>query len=137
MPGRSNSVQDVGERIAALSASFEAEKNYQHDRWHKQDNDLQALMSLPERLTREIGRLHGLVDGKVSAISKELERSMEAAIRKAIEPLSEKVKALESEVESLKGSRTETTTLRKAADYVAHLVMSVVVAVCAVLALRK
>jgi hypothetical protein len=130
-------VNELGERVAALIASFEAEKNYQHDRWHKQDNDLQALMLLPERLTREIGRLHGLVDGKVSAISKELERSMEAAIRKAIEPLDEKVRLLEADVEGLKGVRAETTTLRKAADYVIHLAMSVVVAVAAVLALRK
>lgn len=133
----SGSMSELGERIAALAASFEAEKQYQHDRWHKQAQDLQILVALPERLTREIGRFHGLVDGRVAAISKELERSMEAAIRRAVEPLSDRVKVLEAKVEGLEGQRTETTTIRKAADYIVHLVMSAVVAVTAVVALRK
>jgi hypothetical protein len=134
MPQRN---QSDSERLAALIASFDAEKGYQHDRWHKLDNDLTPVVNLPERLTREIGKLHGLVEGKITSVSKELERSMEAAIRKAIEPLSEKVKALETEVEDLKAVRAESTVIRKLGDYFLHLVMSAIVAVTAVMALRK
>lgn len=75
---------ELGERIATLAASFEAEKTYQHDRWHKQDQDLAPLTLLPERMTREIGKLHGLVDGRVSSISQEVKDSVQVAIKEAI-----------------------------------------------------
>jgi hypothetical protein len=30
-----SSASDLGERVASLAASFDALKNYEHERWHK------------------------------------------------------------------------------------------------------
>lgn len=96
-------MQEFGERLASLRASFEAEKDYQHDRWHKLDNDLTPLAQLPERLTREIGRLHGTVDGRLSTMAKDFERSTEVVVAKALKPATDDLARLAADVETLRG----------------------------------
>jgi hypothetical protein len=103
---------ELGERIASLTASFEAEKDYQHDRWHKLANDITPLLNLPERLTREVGRLHGIMDGKISTMSRDFERSTEATIEKAIAPIVQDVSRLREDVENLKLARQRWTGAR-------------------------
>lgn len=107
---------DLGERLAALTASFEAEKDYQHDRWHKLDNDLTPVVNMPERLVREMGKIQGIFESKISAVSKELERSMEHAIGRAVKPVTDDVTGLKSEIaelrkeiEALKTARNQLT----------------------------
>jgi hypothetical protein len=105
-------VSELGERIAALSASFEAEKEYQHERWHKLDNDLTPVVNLPEKLTREIGRLQGIFDGKISTVTREIERSITAAVEKAIEPLNVEVIDLKTRVSALETAQVADKTAK-------------------------
>lgn len=100
-------MSNVGERLAALSASFEAEKQYQHDRWHKLANDLQPLVNLPVQMARDIGKIQGTFDGRISTVTKEIERSITAAVERAIEPLSDEVTKLRSEVDTLKAGQQQ------------------------------
>lgn len=92
---------ELGERIAALVASFEAEKQYQHDRWHKLDQDLTPVVMLPEKLVREIAKLQGTFEGRMNSISKEFERSLVDAIEKALRPVVSDVSDLQSRVNKL------------------------------------
>jgi hypothetical protein len=128
MTTRSTPTQELGERIAALTASFEAEKDYQHDRWHKLANDLTPLSSLPERLTREVGRLHGLIDGKMSTLSRDFERSTEATIARAVEPIARDVLQLREDVENLKQERQRWTGARIFALWLLSTVLSIAAA---------
>lgn len=128
-------MQELGERLAALSASFEAEKTYQHDRWHKLANDLTPLISLPERLTREIGRLHGIIDGKMSTMSREFERSTESTIARAIKPVTDDVAQLRNDVaqvsadvEKLKMARQQWTGAKMFALWLLSTVLAVAAA---------
>lgn len=107
---------DVGERLARVEARLEASDDYAHERWHKLNNDLQPLMNLPERLARDMGKMQGLFDGKLGSVTKELERSMEAAISKALVPVTDDVSGLQREVadlrkeiEALKTARNQLT----------------------------
>ena len=98
-----------GERIAGLSAQFDAFEKYEHERWHKLNNDLTPLMQLPEKLTREIGRMQGTFDGRIASVLKEIERTMEAAIEKAIKPISDEVAELKRDVDALKSKSLQET----------------------------
>lgn len=125
---------ELGERIAALAASFDAEKQYQHDRWHKLDNDLTPLVNLPERLTREIGKLQGIFEGRLTSVSREFERSMEAAITKALTPIVNDVAELKSRVETLETNRNQ---LSGAKMFGVWLVQTILAAIVAIVALGK
>ena len=129
-------MQELGERIAALAASFESEKEYQHDRWHKLANDLTPLISLPERMTREIGRLHGIFDGKISTLSRDLERSTEATIEKAIKPVTDNVAELRKDVDALKKARAQLSGAKMFGLWLLQCMFSVIAAITAVLAIH-
>lgn len=126
---------ELGERMAALAASFEAEKDYQHQRWHKLDNDLTPVVNLPEKLTREIGRLQGIFDGKLSTVSRELERSMEIAIEKALKPVTDDIADIKRRVTLLETSRNQMTGVRMLGVWVVQTVIAAIVAIAALVKL--
>lgn len=121
MPVRKPSaMSEVGERVAALSASFEAELKYSHDRWHKLNNDLTPLVQLPERLTRDIAKLQGTFDGRMAAMSKDMERSIQLAVERAVDPVraemrdhDQRIVALEAAGERSKGAKGMLETMAR------------------------
>lgn len=113
-------MSELGERMAALAASFEAEKEYQHERWHKLDNDLTPVIQLPEKLTRDIARMQGLMEGR-----------MEAAIEKAMKPVVDEISSLKTRVGALETSKTQISTARMIAVWVIQTVLAAIVAVVA------
>ncbi len=99
--------EQLGAQLAALSASFKAEKEYQHDRWHKLANDLTPVINLPERLTRDIAKIQGNFDGRFGAFSRDIERSITAAVERAIEPVNADIALLKTDVEELKRAKLQ------------------------------
>ncbi len=97
---------NIGERLSGLEATVTSLEKYEHDRWHKLAQDLQPLVLLPERLTREMGRLQGTFDGRIVTISKEIERSITSAVEKAIEPINTDVADLKVKVATLLEERS-------------------------------
>lgn len=137
MPGKGDaSMNELRERIAALAASFEAEKGYQHDRWHKLDQDLTPITMLPEKLTREIGRLQGIFDGRLNAASREFERTMEAAIEKALKPVAEDLNDLKVRIGMLETSKNQLTGGQKVVVWVVQTFFAAVVAAVALVKLQ-
>lgn len=80
-------------------------EKYEHERWHKLAQDLQPLVLLPERITRDIAKMQGTFDGRISSISNEIQRSITAAVEKAIEPVDADLAALKVEVAALQDDR--------------------------------
>ena len=91
----------LGERISGVEATLETLDKYQHERWHELNNRLQPLFGLPEQLAREVGRMQGSFEGRIGAVTKELERSITAAVEKAMEPVSTDIADLKSRVGAL------------------------------------
>lgn len=113
-------VSELGERIASLAASFEAEKDYNHDRWHKLNNDLTPIVNLPERLTRDIAKLQGTFDGRIASVSKEVERSITAAIEKAIDPVRAEVRENSKRIEMLEAANIKADGVKGALAWFFH-----------------
>ena len=65
-------MSDIGERITAITVQFQEFEKYNHERWHKLNNDLQPLVNLPLQIGRDIAKLEGKIeakiDGRLSAI---------------------------------------------------------------------
>ncbi len=95
----------VGERLSSLESAFASFEKYEHDRWHKLANDLQPLIGLPVQMARDIGKLQGGFDGRIATITKEIERSITAAVEKAIEPVNQDITVLKGDVEELKRAK--------------------------------
>lgn len=95
----------LGERLSGLEAKFDSFERYEHDRWHKLANDLQPLIGLPVQMARDIGKLQGGFDGRIGTITKEIERSITAAVEKAIEPVNQDIAALKSDVDLLMSAK--------------------------------
>jgi hypothetical protein len=55
----------IGERISSMEATLEGMRTYQHDRWHKLDNDLTPLINLPNQIGRDIAKLEGKLEAKI------------------------------------------------------------------------
>lgn len=96
--------EPLGERMSGLEATVAAFEKYERDRWHKLSNDLQPLVNLPERLTRDIAKMQGVFDGRISTVSKDIERSITAAVERAIEPVNADVAKLKTDVEALQSA---------------------------------
>lgn len=140
MPARKS--MTIGERVAALTALQEAETKYQHDRWHNLDNKLQPVVLLPEKLAREIGKLHGVIDTRIGAISKDFEKSIEAAIAKANdqhrEELKKAVKRIDDhddDIRDLQDNQLKFTTTKIIVFWLLQSVVSIAGAVGAVYAI--
>jgi predicted RNase H-like nuclease (RuvC/YqgF family) len=140
---RANQAESVGERLAGVEARLEAFDRYTHERWHGLNNDLQVLLALPERLTREVGKLQGIIDGRIASVSKDVERSMEAAISKALKPVTDdvtelkaEVEGLRKEIEALKTSKQQWTGARIAVTLIVQTVIAAVAATAAVLSIH-
>jgi hypothetical protein len=128
--------ENIGERIAALSASFDAEKEYQHGRWHKLDNDLTPLVNLPERMTRDIARLHGVFEGRINGATREIERGVESAIERAMKPINRELMDIkktlhdhDGEIGELKTWRAQWTAVRLTLFIVGQALLNVIAAV--------
>lgn len=91
----------LGERLSGLEAAFAGFEKYEHERWHALNNTLQPLAALPLQLTRDIAQIQGTFDGRIAAITKEIERSITAAVEKAIEPVNADLALLKTKVEAL------------------------------------
>lgn len=133
-----------GERIAALAASFEAEKNYQHERWHKLDNDLTPVVNLPEKLTRDIGKLQGLFEGRINAVSQEVARATEAAIEKALRPVTADIRKItdrldghDGDIGDLKAFRDRWTGAKVAILIIGQALLNAIVAIGAVISVGR
>jgi hypothetical protein len=79
-----------GERIAGLEAKFDAFEQYERERWHKQDRDLQLLVGLPTQIARENGKMQGEISALITA-----------AVEKALEPVMGDIALLKTKVEAL------------------------------------
>lgn len=99
----------LGERLSGLEAQVAGFEKYEHQRWHDLNNTLQPLTGLPLQLTREIAKMQGTFDGRIAAITREIERSITAAVEKAIEPLNARIATLEAKVEALETSKQQET----------------------------
>lgn len=121
-------MSEVGERIASLEATVAALEKYERERWHKLANDMAPLVLLPERLTREIGKMQGTFDGRVSVISKEIERSITAAVEKAIEPINEALHSVKQRVSDLENTQSQWKGARLFAVWVVQTLIAAVAA---------
>lgn len=106
MPGRSVT---VGERLSRIEATVDAHAQYERERWHKQDNDLQLLMALPERLARERGEDRGQAEGRINSVVKDLERAITDAVEKAVAPLAAKQADHDQRLDTLEAQRNMLT----------------------------
>lgn len=130
MPPRS----DLGERISSLEASVGAFREYESEKWHKLAQDLQPLVMLPERITRDVAKMQGNFDGKLGALEKMLDRSITAAIEKAILPMNQDISELRADVDGLMLKDQQTTGGRRLAVWVIQTLFAAVTAILAVLA---
>lgn len=115
-------MQELSVKVAQLDERLQAFDKYEHERWHRLNNDLTPLIQLPERMTRELGKLHGIMDGKISTMQRDFERSIEAAIEKAIAPL-------RADVENLKLARQRWTGARVFGLWLLSTIIAIVAAV--------
>lgn len=134
----------AGMRLVRLEANFKEFEKYTHERWHDLANNLQPLMALPERLTREVGKVQGIFEGRMGTMSKEIERGMEHAIERAIKPVTEDVtdlrkdvKKLQLDVDELMQERSKWTGARMLGNWAVQTMISVLSAVAAVLAITS
>jgi hypothetical protein len=97
--------QQLGERISGVEATLEAFEKYERDRWHKLAQDMQPLVHLPTQIARDIAKIQGSFEGRISSVTREIERSITAAVEKAIEPVNADVASLKTKVEALEASR--------------------------------
>jgi hypothetical protein len=91
----------LGERLSGLEATVASMDKYAHSKWHDLNNTLQPLTGLPLQLSREIAKMQGTFDGRMSAITRDMERSITAAVEKAIEPVNTEIATLKAKVEAL------------------------------------
>lgn len=127
---------DIGERVAELSGKFEVFEKYEHDRWHKLNNDLTPLVQLPERLARDMGRLEGLQSGKLSTMAKEFEIALKEAITQALEPVGKELASLRTDVDELKVSAGKNSAVRQLGMWFVQTLISVGAALAAVLSVK-
>jgi len=99
--------EQQGERLSSLEAKFDGFERYEHERWHALNNTLQPLVGLPLQLTRDIAKIQGTFDGRIAGITKEIERSITAAVEKAIEPVNADIVALKAAVKVLEGAKSK------------------------------
>lgn len=97
----------LGERLSGLEAAFTGFEKYEHERWHALNNTLQPLVGLPLQLTRDIARIQGTFDGRIATITREIERSITAAVEKAIEPVNRDLTELKTKVEALEQTKNQ------------------------------
>lgn len=131
---------DVGERITAVAVQLQEFEKYNHERWHKLNNDLQPLVNLPERFTRELGRMQGTFEGRLSTLAKEMERSTETGIEKALKSLDprfddhkERLDDHEAEIKNLNAWRSQWTGAKIAILLLGQALLNAVIAIGAVL----
>jgi seryl-tRNA synthetase len=120
--------ENLGERIAGVEAAFERFERYERERWHKQDNDLTPLLQLPERLTREIGKLQGMVEGRINSVSKDIDRSIAAAIKDALQPLSQDMVELKAKVDELERQRNVLTGAKMTGVFIIQTLLAILTA---------
>lgn len=140
---RGTSNNDLGERVAAIDATLKGLDKYSHERWHDLANHLQPLITLPEKMTREIGRLQGTIDGRIATVLKDVERSIEGAIERALKPITDnidrlekKVDAQQDEIEALKETHSQFTGGRAILVWIGQTIASALAAIAAVLAMN-
>ena len=112
--------EQLGERLSGVEATLAAFERYERDRWHKLAEDMQPLVNLPAQLARDIGKIQGTFDGRISAITKEIERSITAAVEKAIEPVNRDVAVLKRKVEILEAAQLQEDGAKNLASKVLH-----------------
>lgn len=100
---------NLGERLSGVEATLEAFEKYERERWHKLAQDMQPLVNLPSQMTRDMAKIQGSFEGRISTVTKEIERSITAAVEKAIEPVNNEVASMKSRIEALEtaGHRQE------------------------------
>lgn len=136
MAGRIGQMAEVGERVAELTGRFEQFEKYEHDRWHKLNNDLQPLAVLPERLAIELGRLEGIFSGRLSSMEKDFEKQLASTIEKALRPITSDIAGLKTEVEALKLSSGKHSAIRSFAFSAVQLIISVIAAIAAAMSVK-
>ena len=114
----------VGERLSGLEATVGALQQYEHERWHKLDNDLSPLTLLPAQLARDLAKMEG-----------RLESTLDRALEKELAPIIKDVADLKIDVASLKSKSQQMTGVRKFGEWLAQTVISAIVAIAAVMAL--
>jgi hypothetical protein len=106
-----------GERIAALAASFDAFETYEHERWHKLNNDLTPLVNLPNQMARDLGKMEGRFRGEIKAATDNFERIVNDAVARAVGPVNDKVATLEAKVEVLEIAHEQQTGAKNLAAW--------------------
>lgn len=94
--------ESAGERLAAVEASLNALVGYEHERWHKLNNDLQPIMLMPAQVARDIGRLEGHINGRIESAIKDFGKEIDAAI----EPIRRDVDNLKTQMTEINSARS-------------------------------
>jgi hypothetical protein len=98
-------MDDLGQRVAAIGARFEAFEQYSHERWHSLSNDLQPLVQLPTVFARDFAMLEGRLAGNIEA-------AVAKAIDKALAPVNQDIAKLQAEVAALGSEKQRMTGAR-------------------------
>jgi predicted nuclease with TOPRIM domain len=124
---------DLGERTAAVEAVVKELQQYERDRWHKLDNDLQTIFNLPREITRDLAKLE-----------ERLEAMVDKAVERALGPvisnhgkLSAEVDSLKDRLSELEGKGHQLTGMQRLGQFLIQTLLPAIMAIGAVLSLEK
>jgi predicted nuclease with TOPRIM domain len=123
---------DLGERTAAVEAVVKELQQYERDRWHKLDNDLQTIFNLPREITRDLAKLE-----------ERLEAMVDKAVERALGPvisdhgkLSAEVDSLKDRLSELEGKGHQLTGMQRLGHFLIQTILTTILAGAAVFGLR-
>jgi predicted nuclease with TOPRIM domain len=123
---------DLGERTAAVEAVVKELQQYERDRWHKLDNDLQTIFNLPREITRDLAKLE-----------ERLEAMVDKAVERALGPvisnhgkLSAEVDSLKDRLSELEGKGHQLTGQQRLGHFLIQTILATILAGAAVFGLR-
>ena len=120
---------EVGERLASLEASFKSFEKYSHERWHDLSNDLTPVVNMPGQIARDIGKLEGRIDGKISSAVENITKS----VRGDIEKLERRIDGHEDQITGIKLWQSRWTAGKVTTLVIGQALLNAIVAIATVM----